>query len=206
MEILCIIPPYVPSYFNAGHHLPIFQVGAYLRENIANCNVTCIDAGVLNYSWRDICAILIRQYDLIVVLNDFDTIDNLRRFLKYVKELSPKSKTLTCGRLSAKVPSFFKRIGFDAILISGDYELGVHSYILYLRHEIEKPVGVLLKAENYLQYGEEKVLDPERWVFPDINEIPYDHHRRMYTNDKSDSWFNLFDYRIIVFIWESNVR
>ena len=32
MKILCLVPPYVPSYFNAGHHLPVFQVAAYLRE------------------------------------------------------------------------------------------------------------------------------------------------------------------------------
>ena len=31
MKVLLLIPPYIPSYFNAGHHLPVFQVGAYSR-------------------------------------------------------------------------------------------------------------------------------------------------------------------------------
>ena len=55
MKILCIIPPHIPSYFNAGHHLPLYYVASYLRENITNISVECVDAAALNYTWKEIC-------------------------------------------------------------------------------------------------------------------------------------------------------
>ena len=56
MRVLIALPPMVPSYFNAGHHLPIFQVAAYIRKNVPDAKVTCIDGAALNLTWRDLCA------------------------------------------------------------------------------------------------------------------------------------------------------
>ncbi|MDD9140044.1 MAG: hypothetical protein NQ127_03970 [Candidatus Cardinium sp.] len=61
MNILCIIPPYIPSYFNAGHHLPIFQVAAYLRHKTHH-TVDTVDAAALNFHWKDVCDLLIKGY------------------------------------------------------------------------------------------------------------------------------------------------
>ena len=47
MKILTIIPPHIPSYFNAGHHLPVFQVATYLRRNMPSDNVQALDCGLL---------------------------------------------------------------------------------------------------------------------------------------------------------------
>ena len=58
MDILCIIPPYIPSYFNAGHHLGVFQVAAYLRKNSKAAKVVAIDAAALNITWKEICDVL----------------------------------------------------------------------------------------------------------------------------------------------------
>ncbi|MDE1478910.1 hypothetical protein KKJ01_11875 [Xenorhabdus bovienii] len=43
MRILLLIPPYIPSYFNAGHHLPLFQVATYIREKNPSWQVTALN-------------------------------------------------------------------------------------------------------------------------------------------------------------------
>ncbi len=184
MKVLLIIPPYIPSYFNAGHHLPVFQVGEYLRKNIREINVDCVDAAALNIHWRDICTILTRHYDVIGLMNDFDGVDTFQRFMLYVRELSPQSKTFTFGRLSQQIPGFFEQFGFDAIVTSGDYEAGAEDYIKSLIFPDQDVAGVSLKKNGkYLQYSHGRFLEPENWVLPDVKEIPYQAYDFMYAND-----------------------
>ena len=114
MDVLCIIPPHIPSYFNAGHHLPVFQVAAYLRHHAKTASVMAIDAAALNSSWKEVCDILVQQPKLIALMNDFDGIDTFPRFIEYVKRLTPGSKIITFGRLGKQIPNFFKKLDIDA--------------------------------------------------------------------------------------------
>lgn len=182
MNLLCVIPPGVPSYFNAGHHLPVFMVAAFLRKQ--GHDVTVKDLGALNATWRDVCGLLVRNFDVIIVMNDFDSIDGFERFMEYVEELAPASKTITFGRGSRHVPGFFERFGFDAIAHAGDYECSVASYVKYLATD-RAPSGVLLKEEgsSYRIYGPGSALDADDWVLPDVSEIPYDAYERLYQDD-----------------------
>lgn len=186
MNVCVLIPPYIPSYFNAGHHLPIFQVGAFIRENYPDIQVTCIDAAALNYNWADICSLLLEKFDVIAVMNDFDSIDNMERFMYYVRELSSSTKTITFGRLSKQVPGFFKRYGIDGIHFSGDYESGISGFIEYVRNpSIQSIAGVNLKIDG--KYNDEKktgtYLEAGNWSFPKIEEIPYNAYDNLYKND-----------------------
>jgi anaerobic magnesium-protoporphyrin IX monomethyl ester cyclase len=183
MKILCIVPPYVPSYFNAGHHLAIFQVAAYLRKK-RNALVTARDLGAANATWRDVCELLVQRFDVIAMLNDFDAIDGFERFVGYVRSISPMSRLVTFGRGSRQVPGFFKRYEFDAIVSSGDHETGVAGYIDYLRG-VGRPVGVLLRDHGYSPVPPGALLDPEEWALPEIGEIPYESYDRLYSNDLS---------------------
>ncbi|MFD1708568.1 B12-binding domain-containing radical SAM protein [Siminovitchia sediminis] len=189
MKILSVWPPHVPSYFNAGHHLPIFQVGAYLRNLPFVEEVNCLDAGVLNLTWKDISDYLVQgEYDLIAIMNDFDAIDDLKRFIKYIRTLSPKTKIITFGRLSKQVPNFFKKFDLDAIVHSGDNEAGVAAYIQYLNSNSENnPPGVYVRNEE--QWTEEYIpgtfLEADEWALPNIQEIPYEHYDFMYRRDQN---------------------
>lgn len=185
MEILCIIPPHIPSYFNAGHHLPIFQVAAFLRNNDSSLAVKTLDAAVLNIGWKNICEYLVNSnFDIIFAMNDFDGIDTFERFVHYCRKLSPNSKLVTFGRLSKQNPRIFRNFKFDAIHCSGDYESGAYDYVQYLKGVTGLPPGMLMKSmETYIPTGTGRVLEPEEWVFPQVQEIPYESYDKMYGND-----------------------
>jgi anaerobic magnesium-protoporphyrin IX monomethyl ester cyclase len=186
MRVLLIIPPYVPSYFNAGHHLPVFQVGSYLRRHCTGLQVTCIDAGALNYTWKDVCDLLIRPFDVIALFNDFDAVDTFERFVAYARRLCPAAKLVTFGRLSKQIPGFFERFGFDFIVASGDYEAGVQASIEALAsgHPASALPGVRVRSKTgWVAELPSTFLDAEAWAFPDPAEIPYAAYDNMYADD-----------------------
>ncbi|XYH97393.1 B12-binding domain-containing radical SAM protein [Sorangium sp. So ce1128] len=174
----------VPSYFNAGHHLPVFQVGAYLRTSGLFDSIDCIDAAALNYNWKDICNVLCRGYDVIAVMNDFDQIDGFRRFSAYVRRLNPDAKLVTFGRLSQQIPGFFRQYGFDGIVASGDYETGVAGFARVVAGLSDSAPGVMLRSGDSYTSAESGVyLEAADWVLPDVDDIPYHAYDRMYGND-----------------------
>lgn len=184
MKILTIIPPHIPSYFNAGHHLPVFQVATYLRRNMPSDNVQALDCAVLNTNWKNVCELLVNgDFDVIAAMNDFDGIDTFERFVHYCRKLSPRSKVITFGRMSKQNPKVFRRLGFDAVHYDGDYESGVLDYALGLRTG-RVPGGFLaLQDGEYRDTGPGRRLEGGEWVFPDVDEIPYEQYDRMYMDD-----------------------
>lgn len=185
MRVLCIIPPYVPSYFNAGHHLGIFSVAAYLRRSRPDAVVEALDAAALNMTWRDICRVLVKGYDLVVMWNDFDGIDTFGRFIRYVRELSPQSRLMTCGRAGSYARDLFEALGFDAIAISGDPEAAVDSYVAAMVGDAQPPAGVALRGTDgaYADPVPGRYLPSEKWAMPDVREIPYEAYDRLYRDD-----------------------
>ncbi|HAT5001215.1 TPA: radical SAM protein [Serratia marcescens] len=184
MNVLIIIPPYIPSYFNAGHHLPVFQISAYLRKNNSILNVKTLDAAALNVHWKHICELLTNNnFDVVMVMNDFDGIDTFSRFVHYCKKLSPQSKLVTFGRLSKHNPQIFEQFDFDAIHYSGDYEAGMQDYLLEMTDGSTASGFLSRSTTGYINNGEGRILNSEDWVFPDIKEIPYSHYDHMYLDD-----------------------
>lgn len=184
MNVLVIWPPHIPSYFNAGHHLAVFQVGAYLRENDIK-KVKCVDAGALNYTWKDIGDLLIQEkFDAIAIMNDFDAVDDFERFIKYANKLNPEAKIVTFGRLSKQIPGFFKNYNIDGIVESGDYEIGVKLFLNYLvNKDVEELHGLLIKKSSWHYTKPGLFIEPEEWVLPKVEEIPYNDYKNMYLND-----------------------
>ncbi|MET0403005.1 MAG: radical SAM protein [Cystobacter sp.] len=185
MRILCIIPPQIPSYFNAGHHLPVFSVSAYLRRIPGVEFVSCVDASALNSTWKEICDLLVQPFNVIAIMNDFDGIDGLARFVSYARTLAPQARLITFGRTSKQVPGFFERYGLDAIGCAGDYEAIVGDYVRFLMEEgASPPAGIALRQEGgYSTPPAGRFLPVEEWVLPEVEEIPYDAYDRMYRND-----------------------
>ena len=181
MKILCIIPPYIPSYFNAGHHLGVFLVSSYIRKNFPSYAVEGIDAAALNYTWKEMCNLLVKQYDVICLYNDYDAADTFQRFMYYLKTLAPKTKVITFGRLSKQVPKFFFQFNIDAIAYRGDYELCVRNYLLYLEGKQTQAAGVLLHpADTFSDAG---FMQSTEWALPNVNEVPYAAYNYMYRDD-----------------------
>ncbi len=181
MKVLCIIPPHIPSYFNAGHHLHVFLTGSFLRKNLPDAEVVCIDAAALNYTWREICNLLSNHFDYIALMNDFDGVDTFERFVYYKNSISPQSKIITFGRLSKQIPKFFLQFGMDAIVVSGDYEAGVLNYIKFNCDQKNNIPGIMVDGSSELRPGD--TLTAEQWVLPDINDIPYQAYNFMYRDD-----------------------
>ena len=182
MRVLAIIPPMVPSYFNAGHHLPVFQVGQYLREKIPGAEVTCVDAAALNYTWRDVCHLLADAPDVVCVMNDLDGIDGFPRFMRYVREFAPRARTVTFGRLSGYIPRFFERYLFDGIVCAGDYESAVCAF-LTTPSTSDVPGVASRRGGTYVRAPGELALAADEWVFPDVSEIPYSAYDVLYGDD-----------------------
>lgn len=188
MKVLVIWPPHIPSYFNAGHHLPVFQVGAYLRKSSNINEVHCIDAGALNYSWKDIGDLIMQnQFDVIAIMNDFDAVEDFHRFTKYARELTNNEvKIVTFGRLSKQIPEFFYRYNIDGVVHSGDYEASVESFINYISGNDNNPSGLSIKVNGeWVKQEMGKYLTSEEWVLPDVNDIPYGDYQKMYMRDEN---------------------
>jgi anaerobic magnesium-protoporphyrin IX monomethyl ester cyclase len=184
VRILCIIPPHVPSYFNAGHHLAIFETAAYLRKHVTTVDVTCVDGAALNLHWRRLCDILHKGFDLIAVMVDFDGIDPLRRFIRYARQLTPRARILVFGRLTYQVPRFFENYDVDAIVESGDPEDAIASFVTFLQDGTPKPLGMRWRADGGFEASAPgRWLAAEDWALPDVSEIPYEAYDRMYEHD-----------------------
>lgn len=186
-NILVINSPYVPSYFNAGHHLPIFEVGEYLRKNSKNIHVTCLDAGALIYTWKELGDYFYQNsYKMIAIMIDFDTSDNFERMLDYIKELTPKSKILVFGRLCKQIPEFFKKFNIDGIVTDGDFEFSVLQFWKYICGNINIPAGCSFYLNGEWVTGSKgKYLDVTEWVFPDLKEIPFECYSKLYLKDSN---------------------
>lgn len=186
MKVLVIWPPSIPSYFNAGHHSCVFSVASYLRKNSLH-EVTCLDAGCLNYSWKELGDILFQnQFDVIAVAADFDAVDCLDRFIRYSRELIDSVKIIIFGRLSKQVPKYFEKLNVDAVHFHGDYEKGVCDYLEYLSDTRKRPAGVSCKENGeWLPAQEGEFLPAGEWCFPDISEIPYESYDFMYKVDSN---------------------
>lgn len=188
MKVLVIWPPHVPSYFNAGHHTPAFMTAGHLRSDPRVTRVDVHDAGVLNMNWKAVGDLLFQgSYDVIAVMNDFDAVDGLERFVAYARELSPHSRLVTFGRLSSMNPGYFMRYDLDAIVQSGDYECGVAQVVGAVAEEgLSGPlpgVAVRVAGEWHGPSRQGDALPAEEWSLPDVNEIPYAAYDRLYARD-----------------------
>jgi anaerobic magnesium-protoporphyrin IX monomethyl ester cyclase len=189
LRVLVTWPPHVPSYFNAGHHLPTFTISEYLRAH--GYEADALDAGALNCSWKEFADRVFQgRYDAVVLVNDFDVVEGIRRAADYTRALRPEALLVTVGRLSFQNPDFFRKLDLDAIVASGDYEAGVEAALQWSRAgrpwEPGLP-GVLVRNADgwHAQSSPGTWLPADEWVLPDVTEIPYPAYQRLYHNDQN---------------------
>jgi radical SAM superfamily enzyme YgiQ (UPF0313 family) len=187
-RVLVLWPPHVPSYFNAGHHLPVFAVAAYLRAS-GGRDVRTMDAGALNATWREICTVLVDgDFDVVLVMNEFDTFDAVVTTVRHVRTLAPRAKIGTFGRLSSEAPMLFDGVDLDGVVADGDYEAGVRAFLEHVEGKASLPLpGVRVRAGSgeWRDAAPGLYLDADEWAFPDVTEIPYDAYHRLYSDDSN---------------------
>ncbi|MEU2714212.1 radical SAM protein [Streptomyces sp. NPDC007205] len=185
-KILVIWPPQVLSYFNAGHHLALYQVAGHLRAIYPGAQVTTIDASVERLTWKDLGNKLFQErYDVIAVMNEFDGIDGFRRFVAYAKALNPNTSIVTFGRLSGVNPRYFERFDIDAIVENGDFEAGVGAAIETFRDRATEAAGVHLRRDGSWVAPTRRgdLLPAEDWYLPTPDEIPHALYDTLYFDD-----------------------
>ncbi|MFP5023492.1 B12-binding domain-containing radical SAM protein [Pseudonocardia phyllosphaerae] len=179
----------MPSYFNAGHHLPTFVIAEHLRNN--GHDVIAVDGGALNLTWKEFADLIFQgQHDAVVIVNEYDVVEGVRRAVDYCRMLNPKAVLVTAGRLSQQNPDFFRRWELDAVVTRGDYEAGVATALEWF--ELARPKtdglpGVLLNTGDGWQApsGPGTWLPPEEWALPNPIEIPYDAYEALYRDDRN---------------------
>lgn len=190
-KILLIWPPGIPSYFNAGHRTPLFMAAEYLRKHFKKVEVKVVDAGALNYTWRDLLELFAKGcYDIVAAMNDYDTVSDWPRFFEYARSILPKSYLISFGRLSMLSPQIFRKLPLDANIESGDYEAGLYDLCNWLRTGCDKnklPKGISLRFKSgWMEaIGTGRFLDCEDWTLPDIEEIPYASYDRLYATEEN---------------------
>jgi len=187
-RVLVLHAPEVPTYFNAGHHLPVFSVAAYLRRQPGIAHVDALDAAALNITWRELGDRLwAGAYDVIACQNDLGEVSALGDFVVWARGLCPRTRLVTFGRLSAMVPGFFERYDIDGIVCGGDYEAGLLTFIRWLADPTRPRPGVAVRSNGGWvdPDGPGQLLPVERWVLPDITEIPFDAYDRLYARDQN---------------------
>ena len=185
MKILVVWPPSVPTYFNAGHHLALWETAAYLRKQPGVDRVDVVDGGALDLTWERMARELVGNYDVVAIQNEFDTAPALAMFVGYCRELAPASHILTFGRASQQLPAFFHRYDLDAIVVSGDFEAGVAQYVEWRlgRRSTADVQGVSLRVDGVFgEAGPGLFLPVEDLEFPDTAEIPWDSYNAVYAD------------------------
>ncbi|MBI5259145.1 MAG: radical SAM protein [Burkholderiales bacterium] len=183
MRVLVLWPPAVPAYFNAGHHLGLWEVSAYLEREMPGLELRTLDAGVLNMTWTHLAQALMWQPDVLAVQTEFDTVHVLTPLFTYCRALSPATRIVVFGRASSITPRFFLRYGPDAVVSSGDWEAAILRYLQHLAGADEQVLsGLLLRqADGSIRdTGPGEYLPADDWAYPDPTRVPWDSYNAMY--------------------------
>lgn len=188
MKNLVLRPPQVLSYFNAGHHIPLYQVAAHLRRTWRDRATETVDGTMGSFTWKDLADLLYQnQYRFIFMQIDLDGTDGVERCLRYIRELSPSTEVIAFGRLSGLNPNYVARFDLDAIVAQGDFEAGcVEAAELLERGDQSPGHGVRLRtSEGGLKdpHLPGIFMDPEDWILPDPSDIPYEQYAALYSRD-----------------------
>jgi anaerobic magnesium-protoporphyrin IX monomethyl ester cyclase len=185
MRILVIWPPQVPSYFNAGHHLTIFNVASHLRATFPSVRVQAIDAAALNITWKSLGDLLVDQPDIVMIANDFDSTSSFQRSIFYARTLAKDVQIVTFGRLSARLPEFFQQFDLDAIVAAGDPEAALEDVVRTRAENGPPPETVWRRVGGSWAPPTRapRILTSEELPLPDVSEIPYEAYDRLYADD-----------------------
>lgn len=181
MNVFLIYPPSIPLYFNAGYHLDLWILKSYLEKKLEK-KIRCKDAALLNQTWSDVLRDISGDYDVYVIQNEFDNYGAVKTIVNLIREISPKSKIVTFGKLSYSNQDIFKKLDLDCVVYSGDFEKSISNYLEYLRSSYSLPEGTKYKInQTWKDGGKGQLLKPSEIVFPNVKEVPYNDYNNLYS-------------------------
>lgn len=189
---LTMWPLQVPTYFNAGHHLALYQVAGHLRRTFDAQEVHVLDGAVEQLTWKDLVVRLVRnEYEFVAIQSDLEGLEGTERTISYIREFRPRAKIVSFGRMTSTVPRTLRGFDLDAIVESGDFETGVAAAREAFVAGIRSAPGVAFRVGD--QTWQDPVapgvrLRPDDWYLPVPDELPYSLYDLLYAdNDRSFS-------------------
>lgn len=178
-KVLFVWPPELPYDLTLHHHFTYFgETAAYFKQ-FKNFKVDIFDGGVLAYLKKQYVQLLLNDYDFLVILSYVQNVPSAVEAAKLCRSISPKTKILAYGPSCYYVPHIFEQEPFDGYVAEGDFEPAIESFIQYHQGSISKDklAGVCVDNGKYKASG--KWLDPEKWAFPPLDELPLDYYNNI---------------------------
>lgn len=159
-------------------------------------SVDVFDGAVYDAYFDDYIKRIQRSYDLLIFYTDPQTSSLVKRVCDYCKVISPSTKILVYGRATIFLPQYFSRFPFDAVHVSGDREIVIRDYALYLSEclKFDELTGLKLVCSNKVKSTKDgKKLKNEHWYFPKLEKLPIDQYKKLYKKKN-----RIFEYGITV--------
>lgn len=184
---LIMWPLQVPTYFNAGHHLALYQVAGHLRRAHDAQEVHVLDGAVEQLTWKDFVVRLVRHdYEFVAIQSDLEGLEGTERTISYIREFRPRAKIVSFGRMTSMVPCTLRGFDFDAIVESGDFETGVAAARAALIAGTQSAPGVTFRIGDHAWQDPVTPgtrLHPNDWYLPLPHELPYSRYDMLYADD-----------------------
>jgi len=178
-KILFVWPPELPYDLTLHHHFTYFgETAAYFKQ-FNNYKVDIFDGGVLAYLKKQYVQLLLNNYDFVVILSYVQNVPSAVEAAKLCRSISPKTKILAYGPSCYYVPHIFEQEPFDGYVTEGDFEPAIDSFIKYHCGLIGKDelAGVCIDNGKFRAPG--KWLDPDKWAFPPLDDLPLDYYNNI---------------------------
>ncbi|MDD2487697.1 MAG: radical SAM protein [Candidatus Gracilibacteria bacterium] len=153
-----------------------WEISAYLGKHHEVTSLDCIDP---TYSIYDISKEFLQEdYKVLVLLVRTENLKQSLRFAEFIKSIKPSTKIIIYGDIINHIPGFFKESEFiDAIVVSGDWEISILSYLDYIENKgTTVPTGIYLVTEKKTFQG--SYLENE-WSFPNPDKAPSDYYNSL---------------------------
>jgi len=178
IKILHLYPKQIrkrPSHVTIPKRFTYFwEINSYLSQYYPIRSIDAVDYKITTYSLTE--DFLANNYKLVIILVRVDNIRESLRIAEFFKTISPITKILFYGDIINIIPNFFKRYSFiDAMVIEGDWEDSILSYIRYIEKK-GKPRGVFIKNLNKIFNG---VWIKNNWRFTNIEEAPIELYNKL---------------------------
>ncbi len=140
-----------------------WEIDHYLSKKHQVISIDCIDPEI---SIFDICKLALKEApDVFVFLARIENVRQVFKMASFLKKVMPTAKTVVYGDIVCLIPQLFKKGDcFDAVVVSGDWEVSIDEYTQYIAEGLQNPSGIFIRETGEEFPGGYLGTD---WLFPD---------------------------------------